>query len=103
MGEHLPLSPTKRHELTVKACFRRLQVLLFPLQGQLEPQHSAQVSAPSLLTRAGDTQTYIGLGCGPGLTLAWSSQADLSLPHRAPFVIEICEQSFRSENRRYGL
>ena len=59
--------------------------------GQLE-HPEPRVTTPVLMT---SDHSFMGLRCGPGLTLAWSAQTDLTLPHRAPFVIEICEQSFR--------
>ena len=61
--------------------------------GQLGPALPALVPSPALLPD--QEPGFTGLSCGPGQVLAWTQHTVWTLPSRAPFVIDICEQTFR--------
>ena len=54
---------------------------------------NSSVPVPTLLF---DTSArYVGLVCGAGCTVAWTNLDQWSVPLRAPFVIDVTEQTFR--------
>ena len=62
---------------------------------QLGAQLPPYVASPRLLSaRSG----YTGVSCGQSYTAAWSSHLSVLLPTRHPFVIDICEQTFRLDH-----
>ena len=61
--------------------------------GQLGSQLATHVTCPTMLSS--DTCPYIGMVSGQHQVITWTSHSTWTLPQRAPFVIDICEQTFR--------
>ena len=64
-------------------------------QSQLGGRLANSVAAPTLLASNLSTSAVGGLVCGPANTVAWTSMDAWSVPLRAPFVVDISEQTFR--------
>ena len=61
---------------------------------QLGSQLAAHVTSPTLVTAPSD-KSYIGVSCCQQQVVAWSSESMSSLPSSSPFVIDVCESTFR--------